>query len=123
VSKGRPVEIRLVAEPSRLRMAERDAFRVGIVATNTAPAALDPDVYATRLLVDGDPSPAFDLAIGNGVMPGGWDELPAGATTQPVTWPLGAALFPEPGAYRLELRIDSPVASAVGGPETVVVEA
>lgn len=89
-------------------MAEREQFRVGIVATNTSRDPVDPQLYAARLLVNGEPSPAFDLALGNGVMPAGWDTLAAGATTPPAEWPLGAALFPAPGEYRLVLRLEAP---------------
>jgi hypothetical protein len=115
-----PVEIRLLAEPALLTMAERDRFRVGIVATNTSAAAVDPHLYAAQLLVNGERSTAFDLAIGNGVVPAKWDVLPAGETTPAVVYPLGEALFPEPGRYTLELVLDTAPAGA-GTTRTVVV--
>jgi hypothetical protein len=102
-------------------MDERDRFRVGLVATNTSDAAIDPQLFAARLLVDGEPSPAFDLAIGNGVMPAGWNVLPAGAETPPVEYPLGEALFPEPGEYRLVLRVEVADMAPVEASQTVVV--
>lgn len=100
-----PIEIRLLAAPTRLSMSERDRFRVGLVATNTSDAAVDPHLYAARLLVNGTPSPAFDLALGNGDMPVNWDALAAGDTTPVVEWPLGMALFTDPGEYVLVLRL------------------
>jgi len=103
-----PVELTLLVDRNRLRMDERDRFRVGLIATNTGDAPIDPQLFAARLLVDGEPSPAFDLATGNGVMPAGWDVLPAGAETPPVEYPLGEALFTKPGEYLLELRLDVP---------------
>jgi hypothetical protein len=101
-----PIEIRLLAEPTRLHLADRERFRIGLVATNTSQEAIDPQLYAARLLVDGEPSAAFDLALGNGVMPAGWDVLPPGGTTPVVEWRLGDALFPEPGEYHLVLRLE-----------------
>ncbi len=100
-----PIEIRLLAHPARLSMSERDRFRVGLVATNTSDSALDPHLFAARLLVNGTPSPAFDLATGN-TMPAKWDLLPAGDTTPLIEWPLGEALFEEPGEYELVLRLE-----------------
>ena len=116
-----PVETRLLVEPTRLRMSERDRFRVGIVATNTTRAAIDPQLYAARLLVNGEPSAAFDLALGNGVMPAGWDVLPAGATTPAVEWGLGEALFPDPGEYLLALRLEGSDWAPVDASRTVIV--
>ena len=111
-----PIEIRLVAAPTRLSMSERDRFRIGLVATNTSDAAVDPHLFGVRLLVDGMPSAAFDLAVGN-TMPAKWDVLPAGATTPAVEWPLGTALFTKPGEYVLVLRLEwegwTPVESSV----------
>jgi hypothetical protein len=100
-----PIEIRLLVAPTQLSMSERDRFRIGLVATNTSDSAVGPQLYAARLLVNGTPSPAFDLALGNSVMPAKWDVLPAGETTPVVEWPLGEALFTEPGEYVLVLRL------------------
>jgi hypothetical protein len=116
-----PVEIRLLAEPTRLRMDERDQFRVGLVATNTTDEPIDPQLFAARLLVNGEPSTAFDFATGNGVVPAGWDVLPAGGTTRPVEYRLGEALFPEPGEYGIVLRLDVPGSPAVEDSRTVLV--
>lgn len=102
-------------------MDERERFRVGLVAVNTSDEAIDPQLFGARLLVDGEPSPAFDLATGNGVMPTGWDVLPAGAETPPVVYPLGPALFPEPGDYRLALRLEVPGTAPLEASATVVV--
>jgi hypothetical protein len=101
----RPIDIRLLVEPTRLRMDERDGFRLGLVATNVTDSAIDPQLFAARLFVNGEPSPAFDLAL-NGVMPARWDRLEPGEATPPVEWRLGGALFPEPGEYRLALRLE-----------------
>lgn len=101
-----PVGITLYVAPQRLSMAERDRFRVGLTASNNTNMALDPHLYVVRLLVNGSVSAAFDIALGNGVMPAMWDLLPAGASTSPVDWPLGMALFPEPGEYLLVLRLE-----------------
>jgi len=102
-------------------MEERDRFRVGLVATNLTDSAIDPQLYAARLFVNGEPSPAFDLAL-NGVMPAGWDVLSAGGATPPVEWRLGEALFSGPGDYRLALRLEVGDFDPVEVSETVRVE-
>jgi hypothetical protein len=116
-----PIEIHVLAHPTRLAMAERDRFRVGLTATNRSQDALDPQLFGTRLLVDGEPSPAFDLAIGNGVMPAGWDHLAPGETTPVVEWPLGEALFEQPGEYELVLRLEADDRAAIESSTTVLV--
>jgi hypothetical protein len=116
-----PIEIHLLAHPKRLAMAERDRFRVGLTATNRSQDALDPQLYGTRLFVDGEPSPAFDLAIGNGVMPAAWDLLAPGDSTPVVEWPLGEALFERPGEYQLVLRLEVDGRAATESSTTVVV--
>jgi hypothetical protein len=100
-----PVTVRLLAEPSSLTLDERATFRLGVTATNEGDEAVDPGLFGLVLLVDGERSPAFDLAVGNGVVPAGWDRLDAGASTTPVHWPLGEALFPAPGEYHLALQL------------------
>ena len=115
-----PIEIRLLADPTRLSLADRDRFRLSIAATNLTDDAVDPQLYAARLLVNGEPSPAFDLAL-NGVMPAAWDVLPARETSPLVELPLGAALFPEPGEYLLVLRVEVPEWDPVEASQTVVV--
>ena len=95
--------IRLLAAPAQLSMAERDRFRLGVVATNDGTREVAPGLFALHLLVNGERSVAFDLAVGNGVVPAGWDVLEPGASTPVVEHALGEALFPEPGEFRLEL--------------------
>jgi len=116
-----PIEIQLLAHPTRLAMAERDSFRVGLTATNNSQDALDPHVYGARLYVDGERSPAFDLALGNGAIPAGWDVLPPGETTPVLEWPLGEALFEQPGEYELVLRLKTDDGGTAESSTTVVV--
>jgi hypothetical protein len=117
-----PIEIQLLAHPTRLAMAERDSFRVGLTATNRSQDALDPNVYGARLLVDGERSPAFDLALGNGAIPAGWQLLAPGETTPVLEWPLGEALFEQPGEYELVLRLDTDGATAESSTTVVVTD-
>lgn len=115
------IEVSLLARPDRLSMAELDRFRLGIAATNTTAGALVPDLPAARLLVNGERSTGFDLAIGNGVVPRGWDVLAGGETAPLVEYALGTALFPRPGTYRLELLVGDAVSPDAA--QTVVVVA
>lgn len=115
-----PIMIRLLVEPVRLSMDRLESFRIGLIATNTTNTAVDPHLFGVRLLVNGTPSPAFDLVTGN-VMPVKWDNLPAGETTPPIEWPLGKALFPTPGTYNLVLRLSWENWTPVESSATVIV--
>lgn len=115
-----PIEIRLRVAPMRLSMSELGRFRIGLVATNRGDATVDPQLFGARLLVNGTPSIAFDLVLSN-VMPARWDALPAGQTTPPIEWPLGAALFTGPGEYALVLRLDCAGWAPVESSATVTV--
>lgn len=107
-----PIEIRLLTSATTLSMAERSSFQVGIAATNNSPSVVDPELSGARLLVNGTPSPAWDLAMGSGGRSPQWEALPAGKTIS-AQWPLGPALFPSPGSYVLSLRLGEHETSTV----------
>ena len=95
---------KLLVSSTELAMKQRRAFTIGVEVTNTGKATV-----ATRLSsggctlkVNGQPSMAWNLAIGNGARNVDWDDLPPGKTVS-LRWPLGEALFPAPGAYHLVL--------------------
>ena len=97
--------IRLLAAPTRLAMAERAAFSVGIEVTNRGVATIDPKLSTEcQLAVNGAESMAWNLAIGNGAREKTWYALPPGATIA-MSWPLGNDLFTAPGRYHLVITL------------------
>lgn len=98
------VDIHLLTTTAQLTMAERASFHVGLEAVNTSPRVVDPNLSSARLLVNDVPSPAWDLALGNGGRSPTWEALPPGEKVS-ADWPLGEALFPTPGSYRLRLVV------------------
>lgn len=108
-----PIRLQLLAEPLRLSMAGRTAFKVGLAATNLGAGTVDPQLHRTRLLVDDRDVPAWSLAIGNGRREDRWFALPPGETVS-LTWTsLGERLFPAPGDYVLTLRLGGTSSPAV----------
>jgi hypothetical protein len=97
--------VKLLASPTRLSMAERSKFLVGVEVVNHGSTAVDPQLSTgCRLTVNGEPSMAWNLAIGNGAREATWYRLPPGETAT-MSWPLGDELFDEPGDYRLVMTL------------------
>jgi len=98
-----PLSLTLTATPKTLTMAKRARFQVRFTAVNTGARTINPRLHSVRLLVNGRPSTAWMLAIGNGARDRRWYALPPGGSLQ-MGWPLGKALFPAPGRYILLLQ-------------------
>lgn len=96
--------VKLLASPTQLTMAERDKFMVGVEVTNRGKVAVDPQLSTGELTVNGERSMAWSLAIGNGAREPSWTSLPPGQTVG-MSWPLGDALFDQPGSYHLVLTL------------------
>lgn len=100
-----PIEVALDVDPPELTLAERGRFRISLSATNEGSETVDPELHLAQLLVNGTPSKAWSLAVGNGKRERKWFELPPGETTS-MTWStLGESLFREPGTFELVLRL------------------
>ena len=97
------INIQLVAEPLEFSMSQRASFRIGFKAKNVGSQAIDPNLYAASLLVEGKPNLAWNLAIQNGPRDEAWRNLEPGETVS-ASWPLGEAMFPDPGEYEIVLR-------------------
>lgn len=104
--------VKLLAAPTRLTMAERAKFLVGVEVVNHGSTAVDPQLSTgCQLTVNGKESMVWNLAIGNGVREPSWTSLPPGATAT-MSWPLGADLFDKPGDYQLVLTLGGQRATA-----------
>ena len=100
-----PGELRLLASPTALRLAERGAFRAGIELRNPTSEPIVPAIDATNcvLSVDGEQATVWGLALTDGTRNPYWFELPPGAVLV-TQWPLGDALFQHTGRYQLSLH-------------------
>ena len=98
------LEIKLVVEPAKLAFADRASFKVGFEAVNRGAAAVDPQLHDAVLTANGERVYAWDLAIQNGPRDASWTQLPPGKSTA-MSWPLGEAMFEQPGKYELVLTL------------------
>jgi hypothetical protein len=98
---------KLLVSTTTVAMKQRGAFTVGVEATNTSGATVETRLSSggCKLTVNGAPSMAWNLAIGNGARDPSWFQLPPGKTVA-MSWPLGKELFPKPGSYHLVLSCD-----------------
>ncbi len=96
------VELQISA--SSLTVAERGAITVGFTIHNLADHAVDPHLATSELRVDGQPQRAWSMALLNSGHDATWTALPAGDHLT-SRYRLGAALFPEPGTYTVELTV------------------
>jgi len=99
------IHLELLAEPRSFSMAERDRFKVGIVASNRGTVVIDPELHRARLLINGQDSLIWSDAISNGQREGKWFALPPGEKVSMDWTALGQWLFPGPGVYTLKLRL------------------
>jgi hypothetical protein len=99
-----PLSIKLLASPTRLTMADRAKFSVGVEVTNRGSANVDPNLVSCTLMVNGERSMSWSMAIGNGTRESSWYDLPPGNTAT-MSWPLGDELFDKPGDYHLVMAL------------------
>jgi hypothetical protein len=99
-----PLSIKLLASPTRLAMADRAAFSIGVEVTNRGSANVDPDLVHCTLTVNGERAMSWSMAIGNGTRESTWYDLPPGKTAT-MSWPLGDELFEKPGDYHLVIAL------------------
>ena len=77
-------------------------LRITLSLTNTGQEPLAPGIFASELLVDGQPDPGWRLAL-NGTMGPELVELPPGRTAELTRELRGAALTP--GSHRVAVRL------------------
>lgn len=104
ISMHPTLAIKLLSSPTRLTMAERSTFMVGLEVENRGAEVVEPELSQCSLLVNGEPSMSWGFAIGNGTREPAWYKLPPGKSVT-MSWPLGEALFEHPGDYRLVMKL------------------
>jgi hypothetical protein len=102
----------LSASQSSIKMADRAAFRLTISVTNAGSFSNDPQRGDVSFKVNGQASPAADLAFSNGTLTPDWQQLPPGATATDAR-DIGTTLFEAPGKYVIELLIHGESVSQV----------
>ena len=95
----------LVTVTGTIPLAARATIPLEISATNQGPETVRPERGRLRMLVNGVPSPVFDLAFNNGAMAPEWEALPVDRTVRDSRMLL-EALLPSPGEYLLVLEWD-----------------
>jgi hypothetical protein len=98
------IAIQIIAEPLQFSMDERANFKIGMEARNVGDEAINPKLYESELLVEGERSLAWNLAVSNGLREEAWWNLEPGKTVT-ASWSLGEAMFPQPGKYEVVLRL------------------
>jgi hypothetical protein len=96
--------IELLVSANRIRLEDIPKFKIGLKVTNSTSEYLPFDVSKTTLLVNLKRSYAWDLTVQNGTIVN--MKIPPNKS-ETVQWPLGEALFEEPGIYELELIFES----------------
>jgi len=104
------VELRLSA--SSLTVAELGALTVGFAIHNIGDHTVDPQLATSALRVGGQPQRAWSMALLNSGHDARWTALPAGDHLT-SRYRLGAALFPAPGTYTVELTVAGVVSPPV----------
>jgi hypothetical protein len=94
-----------VTLPDPIPMGARATTALEISATNLYDTPVPSRRDGLRLLVNGVPSPVFDLAFSNGVVAPDWDPIPPHTTARDRRM-IVEALMPTPGEYALELQLD-----------------
>jgi len=104
--KEEPVKLVLRAEPQQLTLSERKYFKISLAAINQGREIVDPQLHRVKLLVNGEESKVWSLAISNGKREAKWFALPPGETVS-MTWAsMGESLLTGPGVFTLALRFD-----------------
>ena len=95
------INIELVLSSAAVQLKQLDRFRAGLKIKNNSSHKLGFDISKTELWVNDVKNIAWDLTVQNGTLIN--LNIPAHSSRQ-VQWPLGEALFPASGSYRLNLR-------------------
>jgi hypothetical protein len=98
------VELQITAEPIEFPMEKRSSFKIGFRLKNVSDGPIDPKIHETALLVNGEHSFAWDLAVQNGPRENAWWQLEPGQALS-AFWPLGESMFARPGIYDATLRL------------------
>lgn len=103
-SPGAAISVELDISASSVTVADLGAITVGFVIHNLGDEPVDPQLATSELRVGGQPQRAWSMALLNSGHDTRWTSLPAGDHLR-SRYRLGAALFPEPGTYSVELTV------------------
>jgi hypothetical protein len=94
------VSVRLELSTSPDRIGPEDQVTIRLAAVNDGEDTVDPQVRASRLLIDGEPSMTWSLAIANGTGDMREMALPPGERVEAARQ-FGVSLFRSPGEHEL----------------------
>jgi hypothetical protein len=94
------VSVRLEVSATPDRIGPEDQVTIRVAAVNEGSDTIDPQVRASRLLIDGQPSMTWSLAISNGAGDMRETALPPGERVEAARQ-FGASLFRSPGEHEL----------------------
>jgi hypothetical protein len=94
------VAVRLEMSVSPDEIGPDDQLTIRLAAVNDGSETVDPQVRMSRLLIDGEPSMTWSLAIANGAGDMREMALPPGERVEAARQ-FGASLLREPGAHEL----------------------
>jgi hypothetical protein len=97
------IRLDLVPEPAYLTLHTLSTLVIRVFVTNLSNRALDSWAFVPELLVDGQPSLAWGLAIGNGALEPPRMVPPGGRIERSRC--MGSALFNQPGDHTLVVRL------------------
>lgn len=99
------ITVDLFVEPLPVSPAHLDDAMIGFTVKNIGSTTIDPQLNLSELRVDGgQPSHDWGMALMNSGHEVKWKALPPGESVT-GRWPLARALFPRPGAYKLQLTV------------------
>ena len=99
-----PIQVVLDVEPTSVSSDNLDQLTVHGVVINNGDAPIDTQLVSSDLLVNGQPSFAWSLAIGNGLRDMRESALPAGEQVD-FSRVMGSSLVQGPGDYEMVLRV------------------
>jgi hypothetical protein len=91
-------------KPERVTPAELDSLRVDLSVTNEDSETIDLQLPSSTMLVDGERSPSWNVAIANGAREARESALPPGDSIT-VSRVMGSGLVREPGDHEIVIEV------------------
>jgi hypothetical protein len=98
------IRVELTATPLDLTLATLPTLMIDGAVTNLGDRPVETHIWASKMLVDGESSLAWQLAIGNGTRDPRELSLPPGERVE-FSRNMGDSLFQTPGDHTLVLRV------------------
>ncbi len=107
-----PFTVELRIEPTQIAFAHLGQVMVGFVVHNAGVTTVDPGLATSVLRVGGVAQRAWTMALINSGHDARWTALPPGDRLT-SRWRIGAALFPAPGTYAVDLTIGGVTSASI----------